>query len=155
YVNDEIRKKWQETKIKPSPRCTDYEFIRRACLDLIGRIARPSEIGKFLNEPPAKRRSLLIERLLDSEEYAKNWSNIWTVWLMTRSGAFDEGLKDHHEQMQLWVEEQFANKDLRFDKFVTDLLTASGKTNENQAVNFILAHLGEPNRDDPMANGKY
>jgi hypothetical protein len=155
YINEEIRKKWKETKINPSQRCTDYEFIRRASLDIIGRIAKPAEIDRFMKDSPDKRRSLLIERLLESEEYSKNWANIWTVWLMTRSGAFDPSLKDHHEQMQVWLEEEFANKDAQFDKIVTQLLTATGKTNENQAVNFILAHLGEPIRDDPINNGKY
>jgi hypothetical protein len=155
YINEEIRKKWQETKIKPSPRCSDYEFIRRASLDLIGRIARPAEIAKFMSDPPAKRRSLLIERLIDSDEYSKNWANLWTVWLMTRSGAFNPTLKIYHEQMHVWLDEQFANKDLQYDKLVSELLTASGKTNENQAVNFILTHLGEPIQDNPLENGRY
>jgi hypothetical protein len=155
YINEEIRKKWQETKINPSARCTDHEFIRRASLDIIGRIAKPDEIAKFLSDPPERRRSLLIERLLESEEYAKNWSSVWTVWLMTRAGSFTAGLKIYHEQMQVWLEEQFAKPDMQYDKIVTDLLTASGKTNENQAVNFILAHLGEPEKDDPQSNGRY
>ncbi len=155
YINEMIRKKWQENKITPSPRCTDYEFIRRASLDLIGRIAKPGEIDKFLSDPPDKRRSMLIERLLESDEYAKNWANIWSVLLLTRSGALNPATKTYHDQMKVWLEEQFEAKDMRYDKLVTDLLTASGKTNENLAVNFILAHLGEPIKDDVVANGKY
>jgi hypothetical protein len=155
YINEEIRKKWKETKIVPSHRCTDYEFIRRASLDIIGRIAKPSEVDKFMKDPAEKRRSLLIERLLDSDEYAKNWANIWTVWTMTRAGALDPSLSIFHEQMQVWLEDQFANKDMQFDKLVTELLSATGKTNENLAVNFVLANLGEPIRDNPLENGKY
>jgi hypothetical protein len=155
YINDEIRKKWQETKITPSARCTDHEFIRRASLDIIGRIAQPQEIAKFLSDPPERRRSLLIERLLESDEYASNWANLWTVWLMTRAGAFTPGMIIYHEQMQLWLKDQFEKPDMQYDKLVTDLLTATGKTNENQAVNFILTHLGEPVKDDPQSNGKF
>jgi hypothetical protein len=155
YINQEIRKKWKENKITPSARCTDYEFIRRASLDLIGRIAKPSEIARFMQDPPERRRSLLIDRLLDSDEYARNWANVWSVWLMTRSGALNNATKIYHEQMKVYLEEQFSSKDMQYDKMVTDLLTASGKTNENLAVNFILSHLGESIREDPSTNGKF
>ncbi len=154
YINEEIRKKWKETKITPSDRCTDYEVIRRASLDIIGRIAKPAEVKRFLSDPPERRRSLLIERLLASDEYATNWANIWTVWLMTRSGALNPGMSIYHEQMKVWLEEKFAGKDMQYDQMVTDLLTATGKTNENQAVNYILAHLGEPIRNNRNA-GKF
>jgi hypothetical protein len=39
---------------------------------------------------------------------------------------------------------------------VTDVLTATGKTSENGAVNYVLSHLGEPNPEDRKENeGKY
>src|SRR5262249_37538655 len=91
------------------------------------------------------RRAKLIDKLLYDEKYtekgptyASNWANIWTVWLMTRSGS-----QLHRDQMSLWLANRFDEKDSRFDKIVTDLLTATGKTNDVGAVNFILAHLGE------------
>jgi hypothetical protein len=156
-INDELREKWKENKLTPSPRCSDFEFIRRASLDIIGRIAKREEIAQFLKDPPEKRRSLLIERLLDSKEYTRNWSNIWTVLLLTRSGSVDRALKVHHEQMQNWLDIQFADKNVGWDKIVTELLTATGKTNENGAVNFVLAHLGEaiPPKENPQVNGKF
>src|SRR5262249_26905447 len=52
-------------------------------------------------------------------------------------------------------EEQFAKDEVGFDQMVTELVSATGKTNDNQAVNFILAHLGEPIKDDPRTNGKW
>jgi hypothetical protein len=138
-IDDQIAAEWKVNNLTPSNRASDYEFIRRASLDIIGRIATPAEIRKFFDDPEPTRRPLLIERLLDSEEYAKNWANIWTVWLMTRSSN-----RTYQEQMQLWLEERFAKKDCRYDKIVYDLLTATGDNNENGAVNFILANLGAP-----------
>jgi hypothetical protein len=125
--------------LTPSRPATDYEFIRRASLDIIGRIATPDEIKQFLNDPARERRALLIDRLLRNPDYAKNWASIWTVWLMTRSGP-----ELYHDQMRTWLESQFAKPDQGFDKIVTELLTASGKNTENGAVNFILSQLGEP-----------
>src|SRR5712692_6293034 len=138
-VNDQIAAEWKANNLTPSSRASDYEFIRRATLDIIGRIATLKEIKTYMDDPERTRRALLIERLLDSEEYAKNWANVWTVWLMTRSSN-----RTYQEQMQLWLEERFAKKTCQFDKVVYDLLTASGENNDNGAVNYILANLGAP-----------
>lgn len=141
-INDQIAAEWKANNLTPSSRASDYEFIRRATLDIIGRIATPKEIKTFMDDPDRTRRALLIERLLDSEEYAKNWANVWTVWLMTRSSN-----RTYQEQMQLWLEEQFAKKTCQYDKVVYDLLTATGENNDNGAVNYILTNLGAPVAD--------
>src|SRR5437773_2230306 len=47
-INQEIAKGWKGNKLTPAERCTDYEFIRRASLDLIGRIAKVNEIAEFM-----------------------------------------------------------------------------------------------------------
>jgi hypothetical protein len=150
-INEEIAKMWKEQNLTPSVKTSDYGFIRRASLDIIGRIATPEEIDRFMRDPPATRRAQLIDRLLDSEDYARNWATIWTVWLMTRSAH-----PDYREQMHLWLEEQFSRNKCGWDKVVTDLLTATGSTKENGAVNFILTHLGEPNpQADAVDEGQF
>src|SRR5262245_36789911 len=68
-IDEKIRKGWEENKVTPAPFCDDYEFIRRASLDIIGRIAKPEEIDRYLKDPPDRRRSELIERLLKSDDY--------------------------------------------------------------------------------------
>jgi Protein of unknown function (DUF1549)/Protein of unknown function (DUF1553) len=142
-INTQLADKCKENKITPSPRSSDYEFIRRASLDIIGRIAKPAEIDKFLKDPEATRRSLLIDRLLKSDEYARNQANLWTVLLLTRTGANEVGRGLYHKQMHKWLEDQFKKEGMSYKELVHELLTATGKTNENGAVNFILAHLGE------------
>src|SRR5439155_24034159 len=103
YINEQIEKAWKENKVAPSARCTDHEFIRRASLDIIGRIATLKEIDIFLADPAERRRSLLIERLLKSPEFGENFGNLWTVMLLTRTGA----QKVHQDQMREWLAEQF------------------------------------------------
>jgi hypothetical protein len=157
YINQAIEKGWKDNKIKPSQRCTDYEFIRRASLDIIGRIATVKEIHQFMAWPERERRSRLIEHLLKSPEYSSNFANIWTVLLLTRTGVN----KVHQNQMRDWLTEKFGetsedkNKAADWSKIVTELLTATGRTNENQAVNFILAHMGEQIKQNQAANGSF
>ena len=147
YINEMIEKQWKANKIEPAERCNDYTFIRRASLDLIGRIAKPHEIEKYMKDPPRERRSKLIERLLDSDEFAQNFAAIWTVHLLTRSGSTPL----HQEQLRDWLAEKLTEKREGktviyapdWSQIVTELLTATGKTNENGATNFILHHMGE------------
>jgi hypothetical protein len=140
-INEKIEQTWKDNKLTPSRACDDFEFIRRASLDIVGRIATPEEITAFLKDPASSRRAQLIERLLKSDEYPRNWANLWSNWLLTRSAPFGRG--KYHEQMQAWLEDQFAqNKSHK--EIVAKLITASGKNTDNGAVNFILAHVGEP-----------
>lgn len=137
-IDEQIRARWKLHRLVPSRRATDYEFIRRVSLDVIGRIASPEEVARFLRDPPPTRRRQLIDRLLASEDYARNWSNIWTVWLLTRSAP-----EASRGQLQGWLRQQFSSRDQGIDRIVTDLLTATGKGDVQPAVNFLLAQKGE------------
>ncbi len=145
-VNKELVKFWAANNVKPSRRATDHEFVRRAFLDIIGRIPAAWEVKQYERDTEYKtKRARLINRLLNDPYYKDDlesyWAEIWTTLLLTRSGN-----KDYHEQMKDWLEDQFASN-RAYDQMVRELLTATGKTGENNAVNFILAHLGEPQRD--------
>jgi len=139
-INEKIEESWKANKVTPSRYIDDYEFIRRASLDIIGRIAKLDELRTYMKDAPEKRRSLLVERLLKSDDYPRHWANLWANYLLTRSEPFGQG--KYHEQMATWLEDQFSlNKP--YAEIVTKLITAKGKNSENGAVNFVLAHLGE------------
>ncbi len=140
FINDKLEEQWKAEKVVPSAYASDYEFIRRASLDIIGRIATPDEIKAYLKDPVNKRRSMLVERLLSSEDYPRHWANLWSNWLLTRSGAFGRG--EYHDQMNLWLEDQFASN-TPYNKMVEALLTAEGDNVKHPEVNFLLAHVGD------------
>jgi len=144
-IDDKLEAGWKENKLTASRQADDYEFIRRASLDIIGRIATHEEIIRFEKDPKETRRAQLIDRLLQSEEYANNWATLWSNWLLTRSGLFTRS--NYHDSMVWWLEDQFA-MNRPYHEFVKDLITAKGKNigkdkDANPATNFILAHLGE------------
>jgi hypothetical protein len=108
-IDEHITKGWKSNSTYPSERCSDYEFIRRASLDIIGRIPTVEEIKMYISHTPETRRSWLINAMLDGKEYgqgteyAQNFANLWTVSLMTRSGS----QKGYQQQMNDWLYEQF------------------------------------------------
>jgi hypothetical protein len=152
-INARLEASWKANKLTPAPYADDYDFLRRASLDIIGRIATTEELRQYFRDPPETRRSLLIERLLKHQDYARHWANLWSNWLLTRSGDFGKG--KYHEQTTTWLEDQFA-QNKPYHEMVSKLLTAQGKNTDNGAVNFFLAHLGEPvPRDKQQAEGQF
>jgi hypothetical protein len=153
YINQQLEAKWKENKLQQADRCTDYEFVRRCSLDLIGRIAKPAEISEYMKWPADQRRSKLVDKLVKSEECANNFGNIFSNLLMTRTGV-----KKHHEQMQVWLTEEFFKTDANWARITRSLLSATGKENgdgDEPAINFILAHMGEPTKGSPEENGRF
>jgi serine/threonine protein kinase len=152
-IDTRLRAAWTQWKVTPSLRAGDYEFARRASLDIIGRIPRLDEIRVFLKDPPDKRRALLIERLLASEDYARHWAELWSGWLLGHTGTFGRGI--YHNEMTDWLKKQF-DRNRRYHEIVRDLITAEGRSTRNGAVHFTLAYLG---RELPphqwTAEGKY
>lgn len=147
FINEYFAKIWKENKLKPSDRSSNYEFVRRVYLDLIGRIPRQDlsraknsdEVAQFVSRG-ANRAELINKLLTDrvyTEEYARHMADLWSVWLLTRSGN-----PIYREQMKLWLEDNFA-RNTSYKEMVQELITAKGKTVDNGAVNFILAHLGD------------
>ena len=62
--------------VAPAPATNDFEFIRRATLDLTGRIPTPDAATAFVNDTTPNKRANLVESLLASP----NWVDKWTVW---------------------------------------------------------------------------
>ncbi len=53
---------------------TDAEFLRRARLDLTGRIPTKDEVLDFLADTSPDKRERLVDRLLDTPEWADRWA---------------------------------------------------------------------------------
>lgn len=77
---------WQSRHIQPAPLCDDRTFVRRVSLDLIGRIPTPEETSAFLFEGSPGKRTILVDRLMNSPEAARNFREIWDALLMGRRG---------------------------------------------------------------------
>lgn len=136
-VDTLISEAWENAGIKPSKVATEPEFLRRAYLDILGRIPSVRESLEYLSSKDPARRAKLVEALLAHPDYAKNFATIWTVVLTGRRNL--EGRADR-DALRSWLRRQFA-EDRPWNDVSSDLITASGSNKENGAVNFTLAHL--------------
>lgn len=150
YIDELIRQGWADHDLKPSPPASDGEWCRRLYLDVLGRVPSVDELNLFLKEPPSERKARLVGRLLSdeyTEEYARNWSNIWQTILIGRPSPNEDRTLVDRPGMQKFLRDSFAaNKP--YDRMVYELLTATGvnKPGEkdfNGAVNFLIGNLAD------------
>jgi hypothetical protein len=85
-IDAELAKRWQEEKLTPAEKASDQEFLRRASLDLIGRIPTLQEAGLSVRQAMWLMNSNVIQRELVSPQGP-------VAKAVKKYGASPEGLK--------------------------------------------------------------
>ncbi|MFM9963890.1 MAG: DUF1549 domain-containing protein [Planctomycetaceae bacterium] len=75
------------------PTCDDATFVRRAYLDLAGRIPSWQEATTFLDNKEANKRTQLIDTLLASSDFPRRMQDLFHAMLMERRGDSPEWTK--------------------------------------------------------------
>jgi len=130
YIDELVWKKLQRLGLTPSEPAPDHTFLRRVYLDIIGRVPTIEETRTFLADTAPDRRSKLVDALLDDPEYADHQANKWADLL--RPNPYRVGIKSVLSY-DTWIRDQF-RRNVPYDRFVYDLLTAKGSTFKNGAV---------------------
>jgi hypothetical protein len=64
----------QQKGIEPAARANDYEFARRASLDLTGRVPKVERLMQFVNDADPDKRAKYVDELLNSSEWIDKWT---------------------------------------------------------------------------------
>ncbi|MFM7040092.1 MAG: DUF1553 domain-containing protein [Planctomycetaceae bacterium] len=131
--------KLRQLQIQPSDLCSDSDFLRRATLDLTGRLPTLEETQAFHADASPGKRAAVVDRLLLSDDHARFWSLKWSDLLrvnskrLTRSGV---------HKFRRWLFEIVKN-DVSLNKFTQELLTATGSTQQHPAAAYWKASRDE------------
>src|SRR5437667_5027440 len=144
YIDQQIFAKLRTLRMNPSELCSDEIFLRRAYLDLLGILPTTADGRAFVAQKRRDKRSQLIDRLLEREEFADFWALKWADLLRVEAHSLDQkGVQSFHH----WIRQNVAeNKPL--DQFVRQLISAGGSTYSSPAANYY-----RPNRD-PASRAK-
>jgi len=139
FIDQQIRQGWTDNEIEASPLASDEEWVRRVYLDLVGRIPTLTEARQFLADKNPRKRAMLVDVLLENEDYVRNFTTIWA------NNSIGRGAPQRVSRtgMEKFYREAFA-KNRPWNEIVVDILTASGHYEENGAVNYILAQMQMP-----------
>ncbi|HEY3132975.1 MAG TPA: DUF1549 domain-containing protein [Acidobacteriota bacterium] len=142
FIDWAILTKMNYDGVAPAPMSTDEEFLRRAYLDVTGRIPNPDDVRAFLADNGPNKRDALIEKLLQTPEYADRWANFLGDLLQVTS-TNTQGV-NLYQGRNTWYD--YIKKSLAdgkpYSEFATDMIAAATTdTNtsfENGPSNFIV-----------------
>ena len=126
---------------KPSPPADDGEFLRRAYLDLAGRIPTADQARAFLADRAPDKRTKLIDQLVSGPHYAQRMADQFHVMLMERLGDNPEWtayLKAAFEQNRPW------------DAMTRDILRGDATDPKARGASFFLAKRLENYGQNPV-----
>ena len=130
----ELVKLGQTSDGNPIP---DDQFIRRVYLDVIGQLPSPADIREFMAEPSPTKRGKLVDRLLALPQFGENWGRYWHDAISYRNTAGRN--REIPFEFQPWISEQF-NKNIGWDKIVTAIIAANGKSADAPQGLLLAAH---------------
>jgi hypothetical protein len=109
-------------KVAPAPLADDAEFLRRAYLDLTGRIPTARDVHEFLADKDPSKRAKLIDELLDTPRYATHFASVWRAALLPEAVS-DAQARVFQPGFETWLRQKFRTN-THYDQLVRELLTA-------------------------------
>jgi hypothetical protein len=124
--------------VRPAHPCSDAVFLRRAHLGVIGTLPSEQEAKTFLSSQDPDKRSALVDRLLEREEFADYWAMKWSDLLRVKSefpiNLWPNAVQAFHRWIRTSIKEN-----MPYDRFVGAMLKASGSNSRVPQVNFYRA----------------
>ncbi len=138
HIDELVFAHWKALAIQPANLCFDSVFLRRAWIDMTGTLPTPKQAAEFLNSKDSNKRAALIDRLMDSPEFADYWAMKWSDLLRVKA-EFPINLWPNAAQTYYhWIRESVA-QDKPYNQFVREMLTESGSNFRAAPVNFYRA----------------
>jgi hypothetical protein len=131
FVDDLVFAKLKTIGIPPSEIADDGTFIRRVTLDIVGRLPTAPEMKDFMASKDAKKRTTLVDRLLDSPDYAEFFANKWSSLLRNQrtQPVYARGTYLFWQ----WIRDSIADNK-PYDRFVREVVAAAGDIDHSPAV---------------------
>jgi len=140
-IDEAVFARLKRLGVEPARLCSDAVFLRRAYLDVIGTVPTPEEARAFLDDPSPSKRSALVDRLLERDEFADYWAMKWGDVLRVKSefpvNLWPNAVQAYHH----WIRTSL-RENLPYDRFARALLTSSGSNFRVGPVNFYRAAEG-------------
>ncbi len=131
FIDDAVFGKLKVLGIPPSPLADDATFLRRVSIDISGTLPTEEQVRAFLADTDPAKRDKLVDRLLDSPDYADYFANKWNLVLRNKNRAPDDSAATYGFYQWIWSN-LYENKP--YDQIVREVLTASGDSTTNPAV---------------------
>jgi hypothetical protein len=134
FIDAHVFRQLQKLGLPPSLWCDDGTFLRRGTRDSAGRLPTLDETRKFLADKEDARYEKLVDRLLASPDYADFFASKWSAVLRNRRQTSKDDAKPTFA-FHAWIRTAL-DKNVPYDQFVRDVLTATGEAVQAPPVNW-------------------
>ena len=132
YIDEMSVAKWKKLGLQPSPLANDATFLRRVTLDVCGRLPTVDETRSFLADIAADKRQKLIDRLLNSPDYAAFFAMRWGAILRnSKLAGADQAAYAFHN----WLKD-LISRNRPYDELVRGVVAAAGEWQDAPAINW-------------------
>ena len=138
--------------VTPAGRTTDWEFIRRATLDLTGRIPKPDRVLSFVADSAPDKRAKLIDELIASSAWLDKWTMYFGDLYKNTDNRPSSGLRRFPEgrnAFHVWIWQSLA-ADKPYNQMATELIASQAESNyDNGPINWLVGGVvtGGPQQD--------
>ena len=137
-IDEAVFSRLKRLGIEPAKECTDHVFVRRAYLDVVGTLPTAQEVRRFLVNKSPNKRAILIDDLLERDEFATYWAMKWGDLLRVKAefpiNLWPNAVQAYHRWIRTAIKQN-----MPYDRFVRELLTSSGSNFRVPPVNFYRA----------------
>jgi hypothetical protein len=135
--------------VEPAPLADDAEFLRRAWLDLAGRIPPLAEARAFPDDRTPDKRARLVRKLLGSPEHVEHFVNVLRELLIPEAGTNFE-VQNQLTSFNAWLRKQVADN-IPYDKTVRELLTVPFGSERVRPRSMPRPQQADPQAPSPAA----
>lgn len=132
FVDQLVFQRLKQLGLPPSPLCDDAAFLRRATLDIAGRLPTVKETEAFGADISADKYENLVDRLLASDDYADHFAQKWSAILRNRRKSDKDDAKPT-QAFHAWIRATL-KENQPYDHLVRGVLTATGEEVKTPAV---------------------
>ncbi|WP_439628358.1 DUF1549 and DUF1553 domain-containing protein [Gemmata sp.] len=148
-IDSRLEAGWKKAGAKPAAVADDATFLRRASLDLVGRVPTVAETRAFLADASPDKRTKLVNRLIDSGGYTRHMATFWRRTMVPQADTSEFArLADDFEA---WVAVR-VQENVPYDRVVRELLTLKATaTPPRGAVSPVSFFLASENKPENLA----
>jgi hypothetical protein len=125
FIDEHVFAQLKTLGLPPSGLCDDGTFLRRATIDIAGRLPTLEETKAFLADASKDKHARLVDRLLASEDYAYYFAGKWSAVLRNRRGNPGDDARPTNA-FHAWIKDGL-HQNKPFDQFVREVITVQGE----------------------------
>ncbi len=134
FIDEHVLRTLTDLRLTVAPIANDATYLRRATLDLIGRLPKREEVVEFLadSSDSFSKRQKCVDRLLESDAFVEYWTYRFANLLRVLPQPNDtQGAAAYHA----WIGQQIRNR-APMDQMARLLLTSVGDSHQVGPANF-------------------